>query len=383
MEPFFFTEKKLYDWRILYMKELEMARKGINEIDQNMAELFEKRMNLVVQVANCKKKNGMPVYDSSREKQVIERCVQFIKNIDLQPYYVQFLQNLMDVSKKYQHKLLEGARIAYSGIEGAFANIAAKKIFPDGALVPYSDFESAYKSVENGECDVAVLPIENSFAGEVGQVSDLMFTGSLFVNGVYALSVTHNLLGVRGATVKDIKTVVSHPQALDQCASFIKKYGFEQRQAVNTARAAQEVASLHDSSVAAIASEETAELYNLEVLAPNIHENPSNTTRFAVFSKVKEEIINAEDYSTFIMMFVVKNESGSLVKVLQIIGNYGYNLRVVRSRPLKDSQWEYYFYVEAEGKLSSDRAKEMLSEISEKCQMLKVLGSYELNKKLK
>ncbi len=365
------------------MKELEMARKGINEIDQNMAELFEKRMNLVVQVANCKKKNGMPVYDSSREKQVIERCVQFIKNIDLQPYYVQFLQNLMDVSKKYQHKLLEGARIAYSGIEGAFANIAAKKIFPDGALVPYSDFESAYKSVENGECDVAVLPIENSFAGEVGQVSDLMFTGSLFVNGVYALSVTHNLLGVRGATVKDIKTVVSHPQALDQCASFIKKYGFEQRQAVNTARAAQEVASLHDSSVAAIASEETAELYNLEVLAPNIHENPSNTTRFAVFSKVKEEIINAEDYSTFIMMFVVKNESGSLVKVLQIIGNYGYNLRVVRSRPLKDSQWEYYFYVEAEGKLSSDRAKEMLSEISEKCQMLKVLGSYELNKKLK
>ena len=365
------------------MTELEQARSGINEIDQKMAELFEKRMNLVVQVANYKKKNGMPVFDSSRENQVIERCVQFIKNIDLQPYYVQFIQDLMDISKKYQHKLLEGAKIAYSGIEGAFANIAAKKIFPDGVLIPYSDFESAYASVENGECDVAVLPIENSYAGEVGQVTDLMFTGKLFVNGVYALPITQNLLAVKGATLKDIKTVVSHPQALDQCANFIKKHGWEQKSAVNTARAAKQISDLGDKSIAAIASLETADLYNLEVLAPAINENTANATRFAVFSKVKEEIINMEDYSTFIMMFVVKNQSGALVKVLDVIGQYGYNLRVVRSRPLKDSQWEYYFYVEAEGKLSTAKSQEMLKEIGEKCQMLKVLGSYELNRSLK
>ena len=364
------------------MTELEQARSKINEIDAKMAELFEQRMNLVVQVANYKKKNGMQVFDSTREQQVIDRCVQFIKNIDLQPYYYKFIQDLMDISKKYQHKLLEGAKIAYSGIEGAFANIAAKKIFPDGVLISYTDFASAYESVENGECDVAVLPIENSYAGEVGQVNDLMFTGKLYVNGIYGLPVTQNLLTVKGTKLSDIKTVISHPQALDQCEKYIKAHNWETKSASNTARAAKQIAELGDRSIAAIASSETAELYGLDVLASHINENTSNTTRFAVFSKVKEEIINTEDFSTFIMMFVVKNESGSLVKVLNTISDFGFNMRVVRSRPLKDSQWEYYFYVEAEGKLSSEDTQEMLKEVSEKCQMLKVLGSYILNKKL-
>ena len=362
------------------MTELEQARAGINEIDAKMAELWEKRMNLVVQVANYKKKNGMQVFDSSREKQVIERCVQYIKNIDLQPYYVQYIQDLMDISKKYQHKLLEGAKIDYSGIEGAFANIAAKKILPDGNLIPYTDFQSAYEAVESGECDVAVLPIENSFAGDVGQVTDLMFTGKLFVNGVYSLPVTQNLLAVKGAGIEDIKTVISHPQALDQCASYIRSKGWETKTASNTARAAKQIADLNDKSVAAIASAETAELYGLEVLAEKINENSTNTTRFAVFSKVKEKTINSEDYSTFIMMVVVKNESGSLVNALKVISDYGYNMRNVKSRPLKNSQWEYYFYVEAEGKISSTDGQAMIKALSDRCQMLKVLGSYSLEK---
>lgn len=364
------------------MTELEIARSGINEIDEKMAELFEKRMNLVVQVANYKQKNGMQVFDSSREKQIIDRCVQYIKNIDLQPYYVQFIQHLMDISKNYQHKLLEGAKVAYSGIEGAFANIAAKKIFPDAVLVPYGNFEAAYEAVENGECDVAVLPIENSYAGEVGQVSDLMFMGKLYVNGVYSLKVSQNLLGVKGSKIEDIRCVISHNQALEQCAKFIQNHNWETKSFCNTARAAKEVAEMDDKTIGAIASAETAKIYGLEVLAPNINENSSNTTRFAVFSKVQEEIITKEDYGTFIMMFVVKNESGSLVKVLDVIGKYGFNMRVVRSRPLKDSQWEYYFYVEAEGKLSSENSQKMLKELADKCQMLKVLGSYNLDKKL-
>lgn len=364
------------------MTELEIARSGINEIDEKMAELFEKRMNLVVQVANYKQKNGMQVFDSSREKQVIDRCVQYIKNIDLQPYYVQFIQHLMDISKNYQHKLLEGAKVAYSGIEGAFANIAAKKIFPDAVLVPYGNFEAAYEAVENGECDVAVLPIENSYAGEVGQVSDLMFMGKLYVNGVYSLKVSQNLLGVKGSKIEDIRCVISHNQALEQCAKFIQNHNWETKSFCNTARAAKEVAEMDDKTIGAIASAETAKIYGLEVLASNINENSSNTTRFAVFSKVQEEIITKEDYGTFIMMFVVKNESGSLVKVLDVIGKYEFNMRVVRSRPLKDSQWEYYFYVEAEGKLSSENSQKMLKELDDKCQMLKVLGSYNLDKKL-
>ena len=314
--------------------------------------------------------------------QVFVRGVRFIKDENLRSYYVQFIQDLMDISKKYQHKLLEGAKIAYCGIEGAFASIAAKKIFPDGVLVPYSDFESAYASVENGECDVAVLPIENSFAGEVGQVSDLMFTGKLYVNGIYALPVTQNLVALKGTSIKDIRLVVSHQQALAQCDKFIKEHGWERKSAANTAMAAKQVADNADRTVAAIASSETAELYGLEVLAPNINENSSNSTKFAVFSKVKKELLNTEDYSSFIMMFVVKNESGSLVKVLDIIGEYGYNLSVIRSRPLKNSQWEYYFYIEVEGRLSTEKSQEMIESLSKKCRLLKVLGSYELNRKL-
>lgn len=361
------------------MTELEKAREGINKIDKEMAQLFEERMNLVVNVADYKKKNGMPIFDSSREKQVIERCVGYIKNLNLQPYYVQFIQDLMDISKKYQHKLLEGAKIAYSGIEGAFANIAAKKIFPDGVLIPYADFQSAYESVEKGDCDLAVLPIENSFAGEVSQVTDLMFTGKLYVNGVYSMSVTQNLLALPGTRLEDIKTVISHPQALDQCASFIRNHNFESKSASNTARAAKEVADMGDSSIAAIASLETAKLYGLQVIQEKINENTSNTTRFAVFSKVKENVINSEDYSTFILMFVVKNESGSLVKALSAISDNGYNMRVVKSRPLKNSQWEYYFYVEAEGKISSEAGQKMITDLESKCKMLKVLGSYNLH----
>jgi len=297
----------------------------------------------------------------------------------MQPYYVEFLQSLMDVSKKYQHKLLEGTKIAYSGIEGAFANIAAKKIFPDGNLIPYTSFHSAYESVENGECELAVLPIENSFAGEVGQVMDLMFTGKLYVNGIYALPVVQNLLCVKGAKIDEIKTVISHPQALDQCEDFIRRHGWKTEKSENTARAAKYVSELNDKSVAVIASEEAARLYGLDVLQTGINNSALNATRFAVFSKIKENVILSENYSTFVMMFVVKNESGALVKALNVISEYGYSLRVIRSRPLKDTKWEYYFYAEAEGKFSGETGQKMIKALSEKCQMLKILGSYNLN----
>ena len=125
-------------------------------------------------------------------------------------------------------------KIAYSGIEGAFANIAAKRIFPQEELISFGDFRSAYEAVEKGDSEYAVLPIENSYAGEVGQVTDLMFQGSLFVNGVYALNVKQNLLGVEGASLASVKKVVSHPQALEQSADFISSHGYESEEAVTS-----------------------------------------------------------------------------------------------------------------------------------------------------
>ena len=364
------------------MSQLDEARKEINRIDIEMAALFEERMKAASEVAMYKKQNGLQIFDAVREKELLNKNVHLIEDAELQPYYLQYLQSVMDISKRYQHKLLEGTRIAYSGIEGAFANIAAKKIFPDGTLIPYPDFKSAYDAVERGDCDLAVLPIENSFAGEVGQVTDLMFRGNLFVNGVYSLPISQNLLGVEGTTIESIKQVVSHQQALDQCAAYIRKHGYETVSASNTAVAAKEVAELKDTTVAAIASKETAELYGLKVLDHDINENHTNTTRFAVFSKVKENKISMESNSTFIMMFTVKNESGALAKAIDAIGDNGFNMKVLRSRPLKDLAWQYYFYVEAEGDFASEDGKKMQKDLSERCEMLKVLGSYSLNNKI-
>lgn len=273
-------------------------------------------------------------------------------------------------------------KVAYCGIEGAFANIAAKKIFPAATLVSYSGFEEAYEAVENGECDKAVIPIENSFAGEVAQVTDLMFAGTLYIEDLYSLTVHQNLLGVQTSSLEKIKTVVSHPQALDQCRKFIKTHCLKTITCVNTAVAAKQVAESNDESVAAIGSAETAPIYNLKILAENINENSLNTTKFAVFSRTQEKHITPncpgqEIATVFILMFVVKNEPGALVKVLNVISDYGYNMRVVRSRPLKQSPWEYFFYVEAEGSMhpADSSSDDFMKELSDECEIVKVLGA--------
>jgi len=268
-------------------------------------------------------------------------------------------------------------KIAYSGIEGAFAHIASGRIFPGQELQAFGDFRSAYEAVEKGECDYAVLPIENSYAGEVGQVTDLMFQGSLFINGVYTLNVQQNLLGIKGASLTTVRKVVSHPQALEQSADFIAAQGYAVEEAANTARAAKMVAELGDASVAAIASSDTAALYGLEILKSGVNGHQDNSTRFAILSKKEgEQIDTGSDNNTFILMFAVKNEAGALVKVLNKLGEFGYNMSVIHSRPLKGLAWSYYFYIEAEGEFGTEAYKQMISEMEYRCSKLKVLGRF-------
>ena len=183
------------------MEDLKDIRKQITETDNQMAELFSKRMQLVAKVAEYKRVNGLPVYDPKREQQVLANGAERIKDPELKSYYNSFLKSTMEISRRYQSSILEGVRVAYCGTEGAFAHIAACKIFPKAAKIPYTSFKKAYEAVENGECNCAVLPVENSFAGDVDQVNDLMFSGNLFVNGMYDLAVTHDLLGIEGATL--------------------------------------------------------------------------------------------------------------------------------------------------------------------------------------
>lgn len=359
------------------MERLQKARETINRVDAEIARLFEERLVAAREVAAYKKEHGLPILDATRETAVLERGTAHIQDPSLKEYYVTFQKGLMAVCRSYQSLLLEGMRIAYSGTVGAFAHSAATRIFPEGEAVGYPDFESAYRAVENGECYAAVLPIENSFAGEVAQVTDLLFAGSLAVSGMYDLSVMQNLLCVEGATVADVKTVISHPQALSQCAAFIREHGWETIVAENTALAAKQVAEAGDKTVAAIASEDNAKLWGLTVAARAINESAGNTTRFAVFTRARHPL--SEDVGgsgRFILVFTVKNEAGSLARALDIIGKFGFNLRTLRSRPTKNHMWNYYFYAEAEGNVDTSQGHAMLAALSAFCDELKVSGTY-------
>jgi len=362
------------------MNKLELARKEINAIDRQMAELFEKRMAAARMVAEYKQENGLPVFDPSREAEVIDRNSALVQDPELRSYYINFLKYNMKLSRNYQHCLMEGMKIAYSGVPGAFAYIAATRIFPDGIPTSYAGFKEAYEAVESGECDCAVLPVENSFAGDVAQVMDLAFFGSLHVTGVYDLEVVQNLLGVSGATPKTIKKVISHPQALSQSAPYIEEHGYSTEEATNTAVAAKEVHDIGSTEIGAIASLETAKLYGLEVLEKNVNESSMNTTRFAVFSRAQNLTSPADNH--FVMFFTVKNEAGSLSRVISIIGDHGFNLKALKSRPTKELIWDYYFYVEGEGNIHGEKGKALLEALTPVCSSVKVVGSFDKEKNL-
>lgn len=356
------------------MADIENARKEINRIDREMSKLFEERMKAAEEIAEYKKERGLQIEDKGREAEVIARNAEYIQNEDVRSHYINFLQNVMDVSKSYQHSLIKGHRVAYSGVPGAFANIAANRLFPDCEAVPYPDFKAAFEACENGECDVALLPIENSLGGDVGQVMDLAFFGSLYINDVYEAQVVQNLVANENATVESIKTVVSHPQALSQCAEYIRTHGFVAEEAVNTAIAAKLVAQSGKDDIAAIASEEAAEEYGLKILASHINDNTENFTRFAVFSRIQKN--DTRDDNRFILLFTVKNQPGSLGKAVSAIGENGFNLQALKSRPTKDSSWCYYFYVEGEGRIDSFDGRRMLSQLEPVCLAVKTIGSF-------
>ena len=353
--------------------KLEDARKIINVVDSQMAALFVKRMRAAELVYEHKKEFGLPILDQNREDAVIAKNSALIEDELLKGYYIDYLKHLMSVSRAYQYRMQSGLKVAYSGVEGAFAHIAAGRIFPESDRVSCRDFKAAYDSVVNGECDVAVLPIENSYAGEVGQTIDLIFSGGLFINGIYELEIHQNLLGVPNATIEDIKKVTSHPQALAQCHDYIKLKGIDTEDASNTAVAAKMVADANDKTLGAIASVETAEIYGLKVLEANINKSGENTTRFAVLSKVQA---NSSTLSSSVLMFTVKHEAGSLANAISIIGKYGYNMTALRSRPLKKHSWQYYFYIEIDGTIATDNGTKMIDELNMVCDRLKVAGTF-------
>ena len=267
--------------------------------------------------------------------------------------------------------------VAYCGTQGSFSEIAARKLFPKGKLLPCASFRKAYEEAHLGKADFALLPIENSYAGEVAATLDLLYHGELAVEELYEMKIEQNLVGIKGTTLEDVTTVISHPQALAQCAEYIAVHEFAEIVSENTAFAAKAVADKGSKSLAAIASRACAELYGLEVIAADIAESRENTTRFALLS-ARPQVKRTGEH--LILLFAVGDRSGALADALQVIARHGYNMKSLHSRPLKDRPWQYYFYVEAEGEGSENA---LVEELKECCDNAKIAGRFLPDKQIK
>lgn len=359
------------------MDELQQARVEINKVDAEIASLFERRMAAVQQVLEYKRAHGLPVLDAGREKDVLDRAAAQIKDPALRGYYTQVVERLMEVSRAFQSRQLEGFRVGYPGAEGAFSHIAASRIFPGRNQQSFVTFEEVFAAVQSGAVDVGVVPFENSYTGEVGEVLDLLWRYDCYIVGRYDLEIRQNLLAVPGARLEDLRQVYSHHQAISQCQSWLSGHCFEVIPYPNTALAAKYVSECADKTKGAIASADTAALYGLSILAADINTSAKNVTRFILLSKTPP---TAGD--RFALVFTVRHDAGALAKAMQIIGRRGFNLESIRSRSMRDLPWQYYFYAEAVGDPSSPEAAEMLRELFGACSQLRLVGCWQGDKRL-
>lgn len=354
------------------MDELAQARAQINEVDAAMAALFERRMAAVEQVLAYKKAHDMPVLDAGREKEVLAAGAERIADPALRGYYTELLEKMMELSRRWQTAQMGPFVVGYPGVEGAFSHIAASRIFAGQPVHAYVTFAEVFDAVQSGAVAAGVVPFENSYTGEVGEVLDLLWKYDCQIVDMYNLDIRQNLLCLPGAHLEDIRQVYSHPQAIGQCQAYLAGRSFEIVPYPNTALAAKYVSECGDKSKAAIASLDTAELYGLSVLAKDINTSAQNVTRFIVLSRCARRGGNR-----FSLVFTVRHDAGALARAMQIIGGRGFNLESIRSRSMRDLPWQYYFYAEVVGDPDSAQAQQMLAELGDACRQLKVLGRWQ------
>lgn len=354
------------------MTDLDQARKLIDNVDAQMVALFEQRMAAVTAVAKYKAETGMAVFDSSREDAVVAKNVARLQNADLAEYYEDFIRHTMAVARAYQEHQLSLNKVAYQGVEGAFTHIAARRLFPHSQALAYASWNEVFEAVTSGRTAYGVLPFENSNAGDVSSVLDLCYKyRDVNVVQMYDLPVCQNLLVIPGTTLKDIKLVISHPQAISQSDQFLRANNLPAKAYPNTAIAAKTVAEQGDKTVAAIASAETAELYGLDVLVKKINTDGDNTTRFIVISKEKPSSGNR-----FSLLFTVDNKPGALSEVINIIGEGGFNMESIKSRPHPGEKFQYYFYVEVAGNPYSKQGMQLMATLQSTCKTVRLMGVF-------
>lgn len=363
------------------MDELKGARKDIDRIDKEIMELFKARMEAVKKIGQIKYENDMEIFDSKREKKVIEN----LKNsgrIDGLDYGVEFMEKIMDISKKVQSDMLmtrRGVKIGFQGVEGSYSEEALSGFFSgEYEKKSYDEFEDVVKAIEKGEIDYGVLPAENSSTGSITQIYDLLNRHEVYIVGEKLLKIQHNLMAKKGETIDGIRRVYSHPQGISQCSRFLKEYReWEKIAYTNTAKSAKLVSVSNESGIAAIGSRRAAQIYNLEILSENINNSKYNTTRFIIIGRKTEE----DDLSNKIsMMLTIPHKPGCLNDIIQNFAQKNINMLKIESRPMKDRPWEYYFYIDIEGNLNYPNVLNVVQNIQEISLYFKILGNYKMDK---
>lgn len=371
------------------MRELNDIRRDINEADEQLRSLFLRRMGLALEVAETKAETGDKIFKPEREAEILSARAAGLES-GLQLKYISLLKAMIRKSRECQYAAMlahfperfplspeTAARpvrtVFYQGVEGAYAHQAARALFPEASHQSLPTWEEVFLRVHNGEADMGVVPVENSTAGTVDEVYDLLLKYDLSINRSYIQPIVHCLAAAPGASLDTVQCVCSHPHALPQCNEFIHARGYAKRFEPNTAIAAKRVAEANDPALAAICSREAAERNGLRILAEGINDVGRNETRFLAVSP-RLTALPGDDRVE--ICFSLPNQAGSLNSVLSLLADYGIDMTEIHSRPMKDSPWHYIFYVDFTGSLLDDGVRALLYQLHEELPYIKVLGSY-------
>lgn len=375
--------------------DITELRGEIDKIDDELLKLFCARMELSAQVADYKRERGLPIYVPAREREILQNVAQKA-GAELSDYARSLYSTIFELSRGYQARrngkettlfreitaaientprlFPHSAMVACQGVEGAYSQLACEKIFPNPMILYFKNFEGVFSAIEKGMCRYGVLPIENSTAGSVNQVYDLMIQHNFSIVRTFRLKVDHNLLVNPGTKLEDIREIYSHQQAISQCAGFLAKLPNVNVMAVeNTAVAAEMVASSGRKDVAALSSRSCAQLYGLENIAPSIQDKGNNRTRFICISKDLEIYPGADKTS---IMMILPHKPGALYRVLARIYTLGINVTKLESRPLPDREFEFMFYFDLETSIYSEEFVQLMCELDDFCEEFKYLGSF-------
>ena len=375
--------------------DISDLRLEIDKIDDELVRLFSQRMDVAARIADFKKENGLPIHVPAREREKLvdvadkagtqmanytrvlysmifelSRSYQSKRNMAGSPLHARISQAIENTPKLFP----QAPMVACQGVEGAYAQIACEKIFKAPFIMYFKNFDGVFNAIEQGLCQYGILPIENSTAGSVNKVYDLMIHHNFSIVRTFRLKVDHNLLVNPGASMEGITEIYSHEQAISQCTEFLKKFpGVKVIPVENTAVAAKMVSESGRLDVAALSSRTCAELYGLSCLAASVQDKGNNHTRFICISK-NLEIYPGSDKTS--IMMVLSHKPGALYRVLARLYVLGINVTKLESRPIPDRDFEFMFYFDLETSIYSEEFVQLMCELDELCEEFKYLGSF-------